>query len=173
MKTGIAYAFHWAAEKTKDLGYTTMYSGNGADELFAGYMKYLEKYIKGEDPAQDIYNDVANSYLQNFHRDTKTCLDQKTRLLLPFTHPRLIDYGLSIPITQKLTQNKKDPRKKILRELAKAQGIPSKLADRPKKAAQYSSGVNKALLAIAKKQGLNLRKLVKLRYNKIREISRD
>jgi asparagine synthase (glutamine-hydrolysing) len=175
VKTGIAYPFHWASSKTRELGYTTMYSGNGADELFGGYMKYLEKYLSGGDPSEDLYSDVANSYLNNFHRDTKTCLDQDIRLLLPFTHPRLVDYALSIPITQKIPDNREQPRKKILRELARSLDIPEKLAYRPKKAAQYSSGVNKALSQIAKKKGMNLRTLTNLRYDEWRKdlISRE
>ncbi len=174
VKTGIAYPFHWAAEKTHRLGYTTMYSGNGADELFGGYKKYHEKYLSGEDPSNDIYNDVANSYLQNFHRDTKTCLDQGVRLLLPFTHPRLVDYALCIPVEQKLPDSRDMPRKMILRKLAKLKGIPDRFADRPKKAAQYSSGVNKALVKIAKKHGLGLRDYTKEKFREIRkEFSRD
>jgi len=174
VKTGIAYPFHWTSKKTYELGYTTMYSGNGADELFAGYKRYHEKYLRGEDPSQDIYQDISNSYLQNFHRDTKTCLDQDTRLLLPFTHPHLIEYGLSIPMKQKLPDNRQEPRKKILRKLALNQGIPEKLANRPKKAAQYSSGVNKTLTKIAKKQGMRLRELTTERYQKIcKEFSRE
>jgi asparagine synthase (glutamine-hydrolysing) len=174
VKTGIAYPFHWVSKKTYEMGYRTTYSGNGADELFAGYMRYLDKYLRGEDPNQDIYHDVINSYLQNFNRDTKTCLDQNIRLLLPFTHPRLVDYALGIPLNQKLPDNRKEPRKKILRELAKKQGIPVKFADRPKKAAQYSSGVNRALSKIAKKQSISLRELISKRFQKIEsEFSRE
>lgn len=168
VKTGIAYPFHWASSKTSRLGYTTMYSGNGADELFAGYMKYLDKYLSGGNPTEDIYNDIVNSYRQNFHRDHKTCIDQDVRLLLPFTHPRLVEYGLTIPLNQKLPDNRDEPRKKILRELALSQGIPEKLANRPKKAAQYSSGANKALVKIAKKHGMNLREYTTKKYQKIR-----
>ena len=174
VKTGIAYPFHWAASKTHRLGYTTMYSGNGADELFAGYMKYLNKHLTGGDPTDDIYKDIANSYLQNFHRDHKTCIDQDIRLLLPFTHPRLLEYGLTIPLNQKLPDTRNEPRKKILRELAHSQGIPKKIAYRPKKAAQYSSGVNKALVKTAKKHGQNLREYTTEKYQKIKkEFSRD
>jgi asparagine synthase (glutamine-hydrolysing) len=167
VKTSIAFPFYWAAKNTHDRGYLTMYSGNGADELFAGYKRYHEEYLKGRDPNESMFLDILNSYLHNFHRDTKTCLDQNTRLLLPFTHPELVEYGLSIPIDQKLSFTIKDPRKKILRDLAISQGIPEKIAFRPKKAAQYSSGVNNALRKIAKKERVNLRELVKLRFKKI------
>lgn len=169
VKTGIAYPFHWASKKSHELGYTVMYSGNGADELFGGYMRYLDKYLEGGDPSEDIYTDVANSYQQNFHRDTKTCLDQDTMLLLPFTHPRLVDTALSIPLNQKLPINRDEPRKKILRELAKSQGIPDCFSDRPKKAAQYSSGVNKTLTKMAKRHGISLREYTEKRYNEIKK----
>jgi asparagine synthase (glutamine-hydrolysing) len=167
LMTGIAYPFYWSSEKTNRLGYTTMYSGNGADELFGGYMNYLNNYLNGGDPSDEMYNDVVNSYLNNFNRDTKVCIDKGVHLLLPFTHPKLVEYALEIPITQKLPDNKDEPRKKILRKLAKTQGIPDELANRPKKAAQYSSGVNKALRKIAKKQGMTQRKLVESRFKKV------
>ena len=169
VKTGIAYPFHWAAKKTRELGYTSMYSGNGADELFGGYMRYLEKHLSGGDPSEDLFKDVANSYENNFHRDTKTCMDQNIMLLLPFTHPRLVEFALGIPITQKLPDTRDGSRKKILRELAKKLDIPEKMADRPKKAAQYSSGVNKALSKIAKKNKMSLRELTNKKYCEWRE----
>ena len=164
VKTGIAYPFFWAAKRSYELGYTSMYSGNGADELFAGYRKYLDKFLQGEDPSEDMYQDIINGYLQNFHRDAKTCIDQNIRLLLPFTHPKILEFSLCIPIDQKLPDSIESPRKKILRELAKEQGIPDKLANRPKKAAQYSSGVNKTLLKIAKKRKVSLRELVRGKF---------
>ena len=174
VKTGIAYPFHWAATKSRELGYTAMYSGNGADEPFAGYKKYHEKYLNNGDPTDDIFDDVANSYLNNFHRDTKTCLDQDIKLLLPFTHPRLVDYALTIPVNQKLPDNRDEPRKKILRELAKTNGIPDRYSNRPKKAAQYSSGVNKVLVKLAKKNGMSLREFTNKKYSTWREeISRE
>jgi asparagine synthase (glutamine-hydrolysing) len=169
VKIGVAYPFYWAAKITNELSYNTMYSGNGADELFGGYMRYLNKYIQGEDPSEDIYKDVTNSYLNNFHRDTKTCLDQNIRLLLPYSHPEIIEYGLSVPIQLKLPDSKDKPRKIILRELAKNLEIPGKLANRPKKAAQYSSGVNKELIKIAKENKMSLKELINQRYMKIKK----
>jgi len=172
LKISIAYPFYWVSAKTRRLGYTVMYSGNGADEAFGGYMRYLEKYLSGEDPSKDMYRDVVNSYLQNYHRDTKTCQDQGIQLLLPFTHPRLIDYALGLPLSAKLPKIRGEPRKKILRDLAKKQGISENLADRPKKAAQYSSGVNKTLLKIAKKHGMSLRDYTRKRFEEIKKTNR-
>ena len=40
------------------------------------------------------------------------------------------------------------------------------LAERPKKAAQYSSGVNKTLRKIAKKQGMTFKELIKSSFKR-------
>jgi asparagine synthase (glutamine-hydrolysing) len=167
VKTGIAYPFFWSSKKTYRMGYTSMCSGNGADELFGGYQKYVIKFIEEGDPSGYLYLDILNSYINNFHRDTKTCIDNGIRLLLPYTHPKLVDYALKIPISQKIQRNLNKPRKKILRKLAISQNIPKELAVRPKKAAQYSSGVNKTLQKIAKKHGMNLKELIKIRYKRV------
>jgi asparagine synthase (glutamine-hydrolysing) len=167
VKAGVAFPFHWASDKTYQLGYTSMCSGNGADELFGGYKRYLTKYIEEGDSSEDLYQDVLNSYINNFHRDAKTCTDNGIRLLLPYTHPKLVDCALNIPITQKLPKNLDEPRKKILRKLAAAQGIPDEFARRPKKAAQYSSGVSKTLRKIAKKHGMTLTELIKSSFKRV------
>lgn len=165
MKIGVAYPFHWASKKAFSLGYETVFSGNGADEVFGGYRKYQLANAAGEDAGAMMFKDTADSWINNFHRDTKTCMDQGTRLMLPFTHPDIIEYGLGIPVQHKLTGAEDGLRKIILRKLAKRKGIPDRFSDRPKKAAQYSTGVNKALKKIAKKKGMNVRELILSRFS--------
>ncbi len=164
VKIGVAYPFHWSSKKAFSLGYETVFSGNGADEVFGGYKKYQIANAAGEDAGAMMYQDTADSWINNFHRDTKTCVDQGTRLILPFTHPDIIEYGLGIPVQHKLTGAEDGLRKRILRKLAKRNGIPDKFSDRPKKAAQYSTGVNNALRKIAKRKGVNVRELILSRF---------
>ncbi len=167
MKVGIAYPFHWAAKTANRKGYTSLYSGNGADELFGGYKRYQTEFLAGGDVERMIFEDTTGSWINNFHRDTKTCLDQGIRLVLPFTHPFIIDFGLSIPSTMKLSNDPNCIRKTILRKLAKKVGILEEIADRPKKAVQYSTGVDKALRRIAKRKGFSIRELVESRFKEI------
>ncbi len=160
MKIGVAFPFHWASKRAHSLDHKTVYSGNGADEVFGGYRKYQTAYVAGEDAGAMMYKDTADSWINNFHRDTKTCTDQGTRLILPFTHPDIVEYGLGLPVHHKLTGTDNGLRKIILRKLAKKQGIPDKFSNRPKKAAQYSTGVNNALRKIAKRKGMKVRELI-------------
>jgi asparagine synthase (glutamine-hydrolysing) len=167
MNVGIAYPFHWAAKLAYNNGYQTLHSGNGADELFGGYKRYHTEFLKGGDVDRMIFDDTTNSWKKNFQRDTKTCLDQGVRLILPFTHPSINNLGLSIPASLKVSSEPNCVRKRILRKLAKRDGILDEIADRPKKAAQYSTGVDKTLRKIAKSRGLSLRELVQSRFEEV------
>jgi asparagine synthase (glutamine-hydrolysing) len=51
-------------------------------------------------------------------------------------------------------------RKYVLRRLAAQLSLPESVVDRPKKAVQYSSGVQKVLLKEAKRRGLSLGKML-------------
>ncbi len=166
MKIGIAYPFYWTAENAYRKGQSFVYSGNGADELFGGYKRYHSAFLEGKDISRMMFDDVSNSWINNFHRDTKTCTDQGVRLILPFTHPRVIDLGLSIPANLKLSTSDSCLRKLILRKLAKKVGIDDEFADRPKKAAQYSTGVDKAMRKIAKRKGFSVRELLESRFSR-------
>jgi len=153
MKIGVAAPLYFSAKEALKMNHLQLFSGNGSDELFGGYKKYLTKHIEGQDPRSDMFKDVKNSWQNNFDRDTKVCRDLGIKLILPFAHPRLIKYGLTLPLEYLLPNKIDEPRKLIIRKLAKSLGIPDEISNRPKKAAQYSSGVNKAIYQIAKKHG--------------------
>jgi asparagine synthase (glutamine-hydrolysing) len=77
-------------------------------------------------------------------------------LRLPFSDYSLIQWGLSIPPHLKLSKRAHGPRKLILRNLAKRLGLHEKITNKPKKAIQYSTGVNRGLKKLAKKNGKSL-----------------
>ena len=88
-------------------------------------------------------------------------------LVLPYTHPKLVKFALNIPITQILPKKPDELRKKLLRKLAISQKIPEEFSKRPKKAAQYGSGVHKTLRKIAKTNGITLKELIRTRLKKV------
>jgi len=58
-------------------------------------------------------------------------------------------------------------RKKVLRRAAQNLGMPPFIANRPKRAIQYSTGVNKALRRLAREEGLSLQEYVKKVFRKV------
>jgi len=51
-------------------------------------------------------------------------------------------------------------RKRVLRQAAKNLGISASIADKPKRAVQFATGVDKALEMLASKEGLTRRQYV-------------
>jgi asparagine synthetase B (glutamine-hydrolysing) len=50
VKIAIGVPFYWAAEKTAEAGLKVLLAGQGADELFGGYQRYVNDYLlHGED----------------------------------------------------------------------------------------------------------------------------
>jgi len=167
VNVGIGISLLWATRRSRELGNTVFFSGGGADELFGGYHKYLGK--PRELVRSMIFNDVINSYKKNYERDYKVCQSEGLDLKIPYANIELIEYGLSLPVSQKIPENPLDTRKIILRALAKKLGLPEDISNKPKKAFQYSTGVNKVLLKLAKKNGLKLNEYLKARFDKVKK----
>jgi asparagine synthase (glutamine-hydrolysing) len=168
MKIGVAAPLYFAAQQAVEDGHTNIFSGNGSDELFGGYHKYMTQWLKeGEKVKDSMYRDVLESWRNNYERDAKVCKDLGARLVLPFADARIIEFGLGVPTEYKLPSSIEEPRKIILRKLAKKLGFPAEVSDRPKKAAQYSTGVHKALIGIAKSRDERLPEFLKRRHEEL------
>ncbi len=163
IKAGIAVPFFWTAENASKLGCPILLAGQGADELFGGYQRYLTEY--GEAGAEAVetamYHDVENSYKANFQRDNQVCSFYGVELRLPYVDRDVVDFSLRLPLRLKITSAKDMIRKRVLRRVARNLEIPAFIADKPKKAVQYTTGVTKALQRLAKEKKLTLREYVK------------
>jgi asparagine synthase (glutamine-hydrolysing) len=120
-------------------------SGNGADELFAGY----SKYVSSQNPEAAMASD-RDKMLNESSRIQKWSSEIGKRLGLPFVDDDVVSLSIATPLDHKISSSE---RKIILREVARQLGLPS--SDRPKKAAQYSSGILRLMERIAKKDGLS------------------
>ena len=170
MKIGVGLPTYWAARSAAETGHRVFISGNCADEVFGGYQKYAREYAsKGDSVRETMYRDVASSHEANFERDYKICSDLGLELRLPFADIDVVRYGLSLPTELKLSKDPVSPRKLILRALAREKGFPKGLANRPKKAMQYSTGVNKALQKQAKAEGKTLRVFLAERFARVKD----
>jgi asparagine synthase (glutamine-hydrolysing) len=157
MMVSIALPLNWVAVSASEYGNRVFFSGNGSDELFAGYHKHVRKYSISQEAARDeVFKDVTQSYKVNFERDHKVCSENGLELRLPFTDEELVQYGLSIPVELKISLGDQPQRKRVLRELAKRLGLPNEISSRRKRAIQYSTGVDKSLRRLARARGKNL-----------------
>jgi asparagine synthase (glutamine-hydrolysing) len=169
VKASIAIPFYWIAEVASKLGYPVLFAGQGADELFGGYQRYLTKYVGSGAVAVDnaMFHDIENSYQANFQRDDQVCSYHGVELRLPYVDRDVVDFSLRLPLRLKITSSEDMFRKRVLRELAHNLGIPAFIAHKPKKAIQYMTGVTKALHRLAKKENLTLREHVKKIFNTV------
>jgi asparagine synthase (glutamine-hydrolysing) len=169
MMVSIALPLNWAAKSASEYGNTVFFSGNGSDELFAGYQKHVRKYGISEEAVMDeVFKDVTQSYKVNFERDHKVCSENGLELRLPLADEDLVQYGLSIPVELKLSLGERPQRKLVLRELARRLGLPDELSSRKKKAIQYSTGVDKALKRLARAKGMSLQTYLSDRLQALR-----
>jgi asparagine synthase (glutamine-hydrolysing) len=169
VKASIAVPFFWTAEVASKLGFSVLFAGQGADELFGGYQRYLTKYVESDAEAVEdaMFRDVENSYQANLQRDNQVCSYHGVELRLPYVDRDVVDFSLRLPLRLKITSTKDVLRKRVLREVAHNLAISAFIADKPKKAVQYTTGVTKALQQLARKEDLTLREYVKKRFSSI------
>jgi asparagine synthase (glutamine-hydrolysing) len=144
VNTGIALTMYFVARWAGEHGYRRILAGQGADELFGGYARYLTSPTLEEDLARD----VAGLELQAA-RDQAVAALFGTYLSMPYLDIRVVRAARAIPACEKV----RDGQRKIpLREIA-AHHIPQELAGYEKKAMQYGSGVWGELKKLARKNG--------------------
>jgi asparagine synthase (glutamine-hydrolysing) len=155
VKTAIGIPIYWAARQASRMGFNVMLAGQGADELFGGYRRYVNDYLAHgkEAVSKRIFEDVARLCENNLERDFKICGFHGVEMRLPFATVEMAEFALSLPINLKIDPEKTDARKLVLRKTAENMGLPESISRRPKKAVQYATGVDKALKRLAKQEG--------------------
>jgi len=163
IKASIGVPFYWVAENAAKMGLKVMLAGQGADELFGGYMRYVTAYSReGKGRAREIiFKDVLKMHEANFERDSKICGYHNVELRLPFATYEVAEFAVSLPLELKMESACDTKRKLVLRRVARSDGLPEFIANKPKKAIQYATGVSKILKKLAKRKGLSMREYVK------------
>jgi asparagine synthase (glutamine-hydrolysing) len=144
LSTGIALTQYFIARSAGELGYRRIITGQGADEIFGGYSRYLETTTLGADLERDFAG-----LEQQVARDQAVAALHGTYLSMPYVDCRVVRAARAIPPEEKVQGGH---RKFPLRKVAERH-IPAEFAWYEKKAMQYGSGVWKELQRLARKKG--------------------
>ncbi len=157
MNLAIGIPLYFATKLAREDRCKLLLSGQGADELFGGYLKYLKN-------PEIMEKDLAELGEKNLARDDKIAMLNSVEGRFPFLDLNVVRTALRTPIEFKIRNGL---RKAILREIALKLGLPKEVAYREKKACQYGTNSQKILQKIAKRNGMKTREFVHRVFNEV------
>lgn len=143
VRVGVASVLYFA---TLGLEERVVFSGLGADELFAGY----NRFKNSNDINKDSYSYLIKMYENDLYYQNIIVMNNKVELRLPYLDKEFAQHALALHPKYKIN----DKQNKIfLREFSSDLKGDERFFNRAKKAAQYGSNFDKALNVLAKKAG--------------------
>lgn len=152
MKGMIGVPIYAAMKRAKEIGLRVVLVGQGADELFGGYAKYL----RAKNLEQVLLDDLKSIHEKNLERDDHCAMANSIEIRVPYLDKNVIKVALRIPSDYKVRSG---IRKWILRMLGKKLNLPKEVIMGEKKAIQYGSGVANILKKQARKHGKKLHEI--------------
>lgn len=156
---GHSVPLFFVCEVAEEIGMGHLLVGQLSDELFAGYGRFEELALKHDfsEAGEEVLRSVLGAATKDFEPGDKLAVSHRLEIECPFAYLPLVDYGLRLPISLKLHLIDGGViRKYVLRKLADSWKLPESVVNRPKKAVQYSTGVQKVLLKEAKGKKMQL-----------------
>ncbi|WP_292519817.1 asparagine synthase C-terminal domain-containing protein [Methanoculleus sp.] len=144
LEASIATTLYFVARWAGEYGCTRILAGQGADELFGGYARYLAS----PDLAAELERDFADLGRQRM-RDQAVAALFGTYFSMPYLDLRVARAARAIPAEEKVRGG---VRKHPLRMVAERH-IPAEMARAEKKAMQYGSGIWRAIQQLARRNG--------------------
>ncbi len=144
VNASIAATLFFVSEWAGQQGYSRILAGQGADELFAGYSRYLQS----DSLAADLERDFAGLARQ-IVRDGAVAALHGTSFSLPYLDLEVVAAVRAIPVQMLI----KDGVRKWPLRLVAEKYMPKEIAWHDKKAMQYGSGIMKEMERLAARRG--------------------
>jgi asparagine synthase (glutamine-hydrolysing) len=114
--------------------------GQGADELFFGYAHFRGLDEEGAERRGDA--DLRYLLGEAWPRSRRIAATMHRQIVAPYLDPAFLSAAREIPVAERLAG---PMAKQTFRSFARRRGLPASIADRPKKALQFGSGVDHLL----------------------------
>ncbi len=167
VRVGAELPSYFAAKAASEDGLKVMLSGQGPDEMFGGYARYKPVLVEDGYGALEalLRKDTLELKDEIIKIDRAVCSYHGIELRNPFLTDEFVEYGLSLDVKDKMWMGDKKPPhpheeyegrfiiRKFCEKLAAEELLPKEIVWRPKKAAQYGSGIHKVLDRLARSKG--------------------
>lgn len=151
VSVGIGLCMYFVSGCARTYGASVLLTGQGADELFAGYKRYEQAFDDGG-LDRELEKDLL-ALPDQVERDAAVARLNGVELRMPMLHPGVTDLARKIDVRLKIRREDGYVRKYILRK-ASEEYLPAELAQAPKKAVQYGTGVQNVLRRMARRDGV-------------------
>ena len=139
--------------------------GQGSDELFYGYNKYVG--LPDDELVRTRKTDLGKLISQTIPHETIVADHFGKKILYPYMDP-IVTMQVNAMDLKDLKPMDADSRKLVLRQVARNLGYPF-IAEKRKKAAQYGSGTMDLVREVAKDKGMTYPELVDSIYKELFE----
>ncbi|MDI9570696.1 MAG: asparagine synthetase B [Pseudomonadota bacterium] len=158
LQVEVAIPMYLAAKLAAEDGIRVMYTGQAADELFAGYPWYSDVlkewgYLRLH---EQLWEDLNYLYDDTLEREDKLTMSHSIELRAPYLDRDVIRTSMRISPRLKIQGCADELRKRVHRQAAVELGVPPFLAFRVKDPAQSGSGIHQIIENIARTQNVAL-----------------
>ena len=153
LQVEVAIPMYLAAKLAAEDDIKVMFTGQAADELFAGYPWYNDVlsnfgYVRLH---EKLWEDLVLAYTDTLEREDKLTMAHSIELRAPYLDKHLIQTVMRMSPRLKIQDKNDNLRKTVHRQAAVELGIPPYIAFRQKNPAQSGSGIHKIVEKIAKR----------------------
>jgi diphthine-ammonia ligase len=151
VNVGVGTVTYSICKKASEEGVKVLFSGLGAEEIFAGYSRHRAALDINAECWAGLYSLLSRDLVRDFTISSHFGI----KIMAPFLDSGLIALAMSVPGEEKYDGS---IEKLAERKAALLLGLPTEIAERKKKAAQYGSNFDRLMGLLARKAGFKAKR---------------